>query len=110
MSPGASALPSGLRKILADAGQRASRGRARGSESATSSSTGMPSRASAIAGAISSASVNLPEPYFACASASPATVPGTPIASAELRDFAGSASPLPSRNTSRVVAAGAVSR
>ena len=36
----------------------------------------------AIAGAISSASVNLPEPYFACASASPATVPGTPIASA----------------------------
>ena len=61
------------------AGQRASRACARGSESATSSSIGMPSRASAIAGAISSASVNLPEPYFACASASPATVPGTPI-------------------------------
>ena len=55
----------------------------------------MPSRASEIAGMIRSASVNLPEPYFCSASASPATVPGTPMASAELRDFCGSA--LPSR-------------
>ena len=81
-----------------------------GSESATSSSTGMPLRASSIAGAIRSARVNLPEPYFACASASPATVPGTPTASAESRDFAGSALPFGSRKMSRVIAAGAVSR
>ena len=33
------------------------------------------------------ASVNLPEPYFSSASASPATVPGTPMPSAELRDL-----------------------
>ena len=81
-SPCSSGAPSLLRKIAADDGQRASRSRDRGSESARSSSTGKPSRASAIAGAIRSASENLPEPYFACASASPATVPGTPTASA----------------------------
>ncbi len=45
----------GRRKIFADDGQRANRARAYGSESAMSSSTGMPSRASAIAGAISCA-------------------------------------------------------
>jgi len=59
---------------------------------------------------MSAARVNLREPYFACASASPATVPGTPIESAEWRDFSASASPLASRKTSRVTAAGAVSR
>ncbi len=62
MSPGASALPSLLRKIFADDGQRPSRTRARGSESAMSSSTAKPSRASAMAGAIRSASVSRPEP------------------------------------------------
>ena len=40
----------------------------------------------------------------------PATEPGTPTASAESRDFAGSASPLSFRKMSRVIAAGAVSR
>ena len=70
----------------------------------------MPSRASWIAGAINCASVNRPEPYFVCARESPATVPGTPIASAESRDFCGSASPRWSRKISGVVAAGAVSR
>ena len=75
-----------------------------------SAGTAMPLRASAIDGAISCASVKLPEPYLRCASASPATVPGTPIASPDSRDFLGSASPRSSRNTSRVVAAGAVSR
>ena len=44
-------------------------------------------RASAIAGAINSATVNLPEPYRSSASASPATVPGTPIASAGVARF-----------------------
>ena len=39
-----------------------------------------------------------------------ATVPGTPMASAESWDLRGSASPRSSRKTSRVVAAGAVSR
>ena len=34
------------------------------------------------------ASVNWPEPYFSSASVSPATVPGTPMPSAESRDFA----------------------
>ena len=53
------------------------------SESAVSPSIGMPARASAIAGAIRSASVNRPEPYLACASANPATVPGTPTESAD---------------------------
>ena len=38
--------------------------------------------------------MNLPEPYFSSASASPATVPGTPMPSAELRDL--SVSGLPS--------------
>ena len=92
-SPGASALPSGFKKIRADDGQRSSRGLSIGSESAVSSAIAMPSRASAIAGMIRSASVNLPEPYFCSASASPATVPGTPMASAESRDFCESALP-----------------
>ena len=51
-----------------------------------------------------SASVNLPEPYFSSASASPATVPGTPMPSAELRDFALSGLPSGPRKMSRVVA------
>jgi hypothetical protein len=69
----------------------------------------MPSRANAIAGCKMFARVNWPEPYLSSAIASPATVPGTPIASAESRDFAGSG--LPSvRNMSFVAAAGAVSR
>ena len=71
---------------------------ARGSESAVSSSTGKPCCASRIAGAISSASESLPEPYFCCASARPATVPGTPTASPLSRDFVGSGLPLASRN------------
>ena len=40
-----------------------------------------PSRAMAMAGAIRSASVKWPEPYLSSASARPATVPGTPMAS-----------------------------
>src|SRR5215831_9296706 len=107
VAPGPSGRPS-AKKIFVVAGQRARRDCDRGSESAMSFSMGMPSRASAIAGAISWASVNLPEPYFACASASPATVPGTPMASAESCDLRGSASPRSSRKISRVVAAGAV--
>ena len=47
VSPRASGVPSRLRKICAAAGQRARRGCARGSESARSSSTAKPSRASA---------------------------------------------------------------
>ena len=69
-----------------------------GSVSALSSATTKPSRASAIAGLSRSASVNLPEPYFSSASASPATVPGTPMPSAESRDFAGSGLPSAPRN------------
>ena len=70
-----------------------------------------PSRASAIAGLQQiCASVNLPEPYFSSASVSPATVPGTPMPSAESRDFAMSGLPSAPRKISRVVAAGAVSR
>src|SRR5262245_21496920 len=60
-------------KSFADDGQRANFSFASGSESARSVSTANPSRASSIDGAISSASVNLPEPYFACACARPAT-------------------------------------
>ena len=56
------------------------------------------------------ASVNLPEPYFSSASAKPATVPGTPMPSAESRDLAVSGLPSAPRKMSRVVAAGAVSR
>ena len=66
-----------------------------------SSATTMPSRASAIAGFSISASVNLPEPYFSSASANPATVPGTPMPSAESRDFAVSGLPSGPRNISR---------
>ena len=47
------------------AGQGQDAAFARGSESAVSSSIGMPLRASAIAGAISSARVRRPEPYLA---------------------------------------------
>jgi hypothetical protein len=47
---------------------------------------------------------------FSRASASPATVPGTPIAKAESRDFAGSALPLASRNVLSLTPCGAVSR
>ena len=107
---GAERVPSGLRKISAEDGQRASRGRSLGSESAVSSVIAIPSRASAIAGAIKSASVNRPEPYFSAASARPATVPGTPMASAESRDFCGSALPSASRNDVALIACGAVSR
>ena len=81
-----------------------------GKVSAMSSAMTKPSRASSIAGFSRSASVNLPEPYFSSASASPATVPGTPMPSAESRDFAISGLPSAPRNMSRVVAAGAVSR
>ena len=56
------AFQSGCRKIRAVDGQRCSRACTRGSESARSSSTSMPERASAAAGAASSASENLPEP------------------------------------------------
>ena len=81
-----------------------------GKVSAMSSVTTKPSRASSIAGLTICASVNLPEPYFSSASASPATVPGTPMPSAELRDLSVSGLPSAPRNMSRVVAAGAVSR
>jgi len=47
-----------VKKIFAVAGQRARRACERGSESATSFSIWIPERASAIAGAISSACVN----------------------------------------------------
>src|SRR5262245_49764367 len=77
--------------------------------SAVSSATMKPSRASAIAGLRISASVKLPEPNFSSASASPATVPGTPIPRAESRDFAGSGLPSGPRKTSCVIADGAVS-
>ena len=75
-----------------------------------SSARTTPSRASSIAGFNRSASVKLPEPYFSSASASPATVPGTPMPSAESRDFAGSGLPSGPRKICGVVAAGAVSR
>ena len=87
-SPATSVVPSALRKIFAVDGQRASRASSFGGRSARSSLTGKPSRASANAGAIRSASVKRPEPYFASAIARPATVPGTPMASAVSRDFA----------------------
>ena len=87
---GGRGAPSAFRKIFAEDENRASRGAARGSESASSSSTANPSRASATAGAIRSASANFPEPYFFSASASPATVPGMPTARPESRDFRGS--------------------
>ena len=96
--------------MLAEAGQRASFSRAAGSESAISSSTAKPFCARSMAGAIRSASDNLPEPYFACASARPATVPGTPTLRPLSRDFFGSGLPLASRNMVGVAAAGAVSR
>ena len=75
-----------------------------------SSSTGNPWLASRMAGAIKSASESLPEPYLRCANTSPATVPGTPTDNPLSRDFAGSGSPLASRNMVGVAAAGAVSR
>ena len=95
---------------LADDGHFWNSGRAEAKVSARSPSTMKPSFASAIAGAISCASVNLPDPYFRCASASPATVPGTPTPSPEKIDFCGSAFPSASRKLSLVIAAGAVSR
>ena len=64
----------------------------------------------AIAGASKSASVNFPEPYFCSASAKPATVPGTPMPSAESRDLTGSASPASSRKLLVLMAVGAISR
>ena len=67
-------------------------------------------RASRIAGAISSARLSLPEPYFLSASVRPATVPGTPTLRALSRDFFGSGLPAASRNMVGVAAAGAVSR
>ena len=75
-----------------------------GKVSAMSSASAKPSRASSIAGCSNSASVNLPEPYFSSASARPATVPGTPMPSAESRDFALSGLPSAPRKMSRVVA------
>ena len=80
------------------------------SVSAMSSATTKPSRASSMAGFRICASVNLPEPYFSSASANPATVPGTPMPSAELRDLSVSGLPSAPRKISRVIAAGAVSR
>ena len=56
-------MPSGLRKIFAEDGQRLSRASSLADISAMSSVTGMPSRASFSAGAIRSASVKRPEPY-----------------------------------------------
>ena len=53
----------------------------RAANSARSSWTRSPRGASAIAGAIRSAKVNLPEPYLRQASSRPATVPGTPMPS-----------------------------
>jgi hypothetical protein len=76
-----------LRKIFAVDGQRLSRASSLVDISAMSSVTGMPSRASLSAGPIRSASVKWPEPYFFAAKARPSTVPGTPMASAESRDF-----------------------
>ena len=97
-------------KIFADDGQRANFAFTPGSESARSSSTGKPSRASAIDGAISSASVNLPEPYFSVRERQPRDRPGHADGKSRSRDFCGSASPCSSRKMSRVVAGGAVSR
>ncbi len=71
------------------------------SVSAMSSATAKPSRARSIDGCSNSASVNLPEPYFSSASANPATVPGTPMPSAESRDFAISGLPSAPRKISR---------
>ena len=65
-----------------------------GKVSAMSSVTTKPSRASSMAGLRICASVKWPEPYFSSASVNPATVPGTPMPSAELRDL--SVSGLPS--------------
>ena len=64
----------------------------------------------AIAGAIRSARVKRPEPYLSSAKARPATVPGTPMASAESRDFCGSALPCASRKLLALMPRGAVSR
>jgi len=103
-------VPSGLEKAFAEFGQRDMRRYMSDSVSAVSSVTTKPSRASAIAGLRISASVKLPEPNFSSASASPATVPGTPMPSAESRDFAGSGLPSGPRKISGLVALGAVSR
>ena len=75
-----------------------------------SSDISVPLAASARPGFTTSASENLPEPYLSRAMARPATVPGTPMASAELRDFAISGLPSLPRKISLFVAAGAVSR
>ena len=96
--------------LAAPAGPRASRLCQCGRVSAPSSVTTKPSRASAMAGRSSCASVNLPEPYFCSASVRPATVPGTPMPSAESRDLAGSGLPSGPRNIPRVAARGAASR
>ncbi len=108
-SPSLSGLPS-LKNTAVEDGQRLNRLAPQGIESATWPSMGKPLSASAMAGAISSASVNRPEPYFRSASASPATVPGTPTASPESRDFFGSGLPAASRNMVLRARAGAVSR
>ena len=59
--------------MRADDGCLAKSGAAIGSESVTSPPTVRPWRASAVAGATSSAKVNFPEPYLRHASSSPAT-------------------------------------
>ena len=110
VSPSRSEEPSARENIFAEAGQRDSRREMPGSVSAMSSAMTKPSRASSMAGLSRSASVNWPEPYFSSASARPATVPGTPMLSAESRDLAISGLPSAPRNMSRVAAAGAVSR
>jgi len=98
------------KNVFIDEGQRASRRYQSGNVSALSSATTMPLRARSIAGRSKSERLNLPEPYFASASANPAGVPGTPMPSAESRDLAMSGLPSDPRKISGVVAAGAVSR
>ena len=87
LSPSRSGVPSPRENVFAEFGQRDIRRYMSDSVSAMSSATTKPSRASSMAGFRICASVNLPEPYFSSASANPATVPGTPMPSAELRDL-----------------------
>ena len=106
--PGTGAAPSGASRAAAAAGFRRSRAAARPSESESAQLTSKPSRASAIEGAITSASARVP--YVRSASVSPATVPGTPAASGPSRLRAGMTSPCESRYMSRVARDGAIAK
>ena len=96
-SPRSSSVPSRLRKIFAVAGQRANIAlRSYGQRCRRyRRSTGMPSRASTIAGAISCASVNLPGAVFLRAPApGPRPCRARRSPRPRSRDFFGSGSPL----------------